>query len=133
MDWKIVLVGPSDGQLEFSYDGLMSAIPSVVHYPSGDEALLNLSEDSPDVLVIDMDSSKVDASRLCKTIKANKKFADLPIVLISGGTICDRSLYFQGVDFIKKPFNTTELLAKLNVHITLRKMCSKLKPYLKGA
>lgn len=133
-DLKVVLVGPSTGQLNFVYNTLLSRIPMVKCYDSGDEALLNLCNDDPDVLVVDMDSTKVNTSRLCSAIKDNPRFSDLPIVLLStGASIGDLSMYFKGIDFIKKPFNNTELFARINLHKTLRTMCSTLKPYLKGA
>lgn len=129
---KVVLVGPTKSQFEFGYKELLEKT-SVIHYPSADEALLNLSDDAPDVILVDVDSSRVNATRLCNTIKENKKFSDIPIILTSGGSSMeDSSLYFKGVDFIKKPFSPTELLAKLNIHKTLRDMCSALKSY-KGA
>lgn len=132
-DLKVVLVGPTDNQLRFSYDTLMSKVPFVKHYPTGEEALLNLCQDNPDVLIVDLDSSSIDPVMFCNTIKENIRFSNLPIVLLSRGTLKDKSLYFKGIDFMKKPFSKNELLARINLHKTLNEMCNAFKPYLKGA
>jgi DNA-binding response OmpR family regulator len=134
-DLKIVLVGPNKQQLNFVYDSLMFRVSSVVCYESGDTALLNLGEDCPDILMIDMDSPTVNALRICKVIKDNPRYTNLPIVLVSNGTsIKDTSLYLRGVDFVKKPFDATELFAKLNLHKTLSTICNKaVELTLKGA
>jgi DNA-binding response OmpR family regulator len=133
-DLKVVLVGPTTGQLSFVYDALLSRIPDLVCYSSGDEALLNLHDDEPGVIIVDMDSPKVDSPSFCAAIKSNPKYSEVPIVLLSTGpSIGDLNLYFKGIDFMKKPFNNIELLARINLYRTLRTMCATLKPYTKGA
>ncbi|MCW5207336.1 response regulator, partial [Desulfobulbus sp. US2] len=61
---------------------------------------------------------------ICRRIKADKKLAALPIIFMTAlDSVGDKVTGFSvgAVDYITKPFQQVEVLARINTHITLRK------------
>lgn len=90
--------------------------------------LLNcLSEESPDLLMLDIMMPRVDGLQLLEQLKGDDRWRDLPVLMISSmspedGTV--KALGLGAADFISKPFRVKELLARVDAHlrsgITLR-------------
>ena len=103
-------------------------------YRPGKDTIKTLTKDKPDVLVMDSDMPKINGVPICNIIRDTPELATLPIVLISGDAhLNDFSLYFKGVDVVKKPVNPDELIAKLNLYKDLDSLESKLKEVLSEA
>src|SRR5262245_1851635 len=89
-------------------------IIDVVVDEAGDakEAVAQLSERVPDVIVLDIALPDVDGITLCRRLRANAPTADVPIVLLTGSSdASDEEGRAAGASaFIRKPFSPLELL-----------------------
>lgn len=83
---------------------------------SGYDAGLTTQQFRPDVILLDYMLPDVNGNIVCRTIKKNPDFANTQIIIISGvvnpGEI-DELLKSGAAEFIKKPFNISELVDKL--------------------
>jgi len=72
--------------------------------------------DRPDVILLDVMMSWIDGFELCRSIKKNEEFRDIPVVFISGKTSEEdiaRGLDCGAVDYFKKPIEMDRLLSRL--------------------
>lgn len=100
----------------------------------GEEALVYLECNSPDLILLDLVMPKIDGLRLCEQIKSNPKCRDIPIIFITASGEKENLLQaFQigAVDYITKPFHPKELLARVKTHLDLKFTRDELKKALK--
>ncbi|MFD0798333.1 response regulator [Maribacter chungangensis] len=86
------------------------------------KALALLQQDIPDVILLDVRMPDMDGFELCSVIKTKKKLKDIPIIFITGmGKTENKVKGFElgGVDYVTKPFNKHELLARIKTHLSL--------------
>jgi DNA-binding response OmpR family regulator len=83
---------------------------------SGAECLERIETQRPDLIILDVMMPGRDGFDVCKTIKNEKRFADIPIILLSArGQEHDRErgLCLGASDFMTKPYSPSELLRKV--------------------
>ncbi|MCD6387994.1 MAG: response regulator [Desulfobulbaceae bacterium] len=100
---------------------------------NGDRALQVLDNYQPDIILLDVMMPGMDGFETCRRIKANKEIAGIPVIFMTAlDSVEDKVSGFEagGVDYITKPFQQAEVLARVNTHITLRKQKLKLKQAL---
>jgi DNA-binding response OmpR family regulator len=87
---------------------------------SGEEALEIIVDFVPEILLLDIMMPGIDGYEVCKRIRANKKLANMKILLVSAKAMLNEKLmgYEVGADdYITKPFEHEELLAKIKIFI----------------
>lgn len=90
---------------------------------SAKEALSLLHQNQYDLLLLDVMMPEINGYDLCKTLKSIPQFMDIPIIFITAKSDSESIITgFQlgGVDYITKPFNSHELLARVETHLKLR-------------
>lgn len=90
---------------------------------SGAQALSILEISKPDLILLDIQMPEMDGYETCKRIKQNNEFASIPIIFLTANTDAEsisKAFKSGGVDFITKPFNSDELLARIATHIQLK-------------
>lgn len=91
---------------------------------SGEAALAwSLSNPVPDCVLLDIMMSGIDGYEVCKQLHANAMYQDVPIMFISAlDETPDKLKGFEvgGVDYVTKPFEPRELLARVRTHVRLR-------------
>ena len=96
---------------------------------SGDAALDLLTEYIPDLILLDIVMPGLSGFETCARIQSNKDFIDIPVIFLSAKkdekTIIESFIY-GGLDYVIKPFNSPELLARVNTHLQLKKAKEKL-------
>lgn len=91
---------------------------------SGQRALDILPKIQPDLVLLDVMMPGMNGFEICRRIKADKELAALPIIFMTAlDSVRDKVAGFSAgaVDYITKPFQQVEVLARINTHITLRK------------
>ncbi|MCI5146188.1 MAG: response regulator [Candidatus Electrothrix sp. AR3] len=91
---------------------------------SGLRALNILTKICPDIILLDVMMPELDGFATCKRIKKNKNLTGIPIVFMTAlDSVEDKVAGFAagGVDYITKPFQQVEVLARIKNHIMLRK------------
>jgi signal transduction histidine kinase len=94
----------------------------VLAFGSGEDCIDAMAQYKPEVMVLDVMMPRVDGYTLCRQIKAHPGLCDVPILFLTALAQPDEKvLGFQAgaADFISKPFDRRELLARVKVHAEL--------------
>jgi len=90
---------------------------------SGQEARALAAEHLPDLILLDVLMPGEDGYTTCELLKQHSQTSEIPVIFISALTDTSskvRGLEVGGVDFISKPFEKAEVLARVKVHLKLR-------------
>ena len=101
---------------------------------SGQRALDILPRIQPDLILLDVMMPKMSGFEVCRRIKANRELAAFPVIFMTAlDSVEDKMAGFSAgaVDYITKPFQKVEVLARIHTHITLRKRERELEEALK--
>jgi len=93
--------------------------------PNGEVALRIAQQALPDLILLDIMMPGIDGFETCKRLKSNEATKDIPVIFISAkGEIEDfvKGLFIGGVDYITKHFRQEEVLARVQIHLRLRKL-----------
>ena len=97
---------------------------------NGELALMNArSAMPPDLILLDIKMPDMDGYEVCKQLKANPRTRDIPVIFISAlGQTEDKvkAFTFGGVDYITKPFQVEEVLARVKTHLVLHSLQQQL-------
>lgn len=96
---------------------------TLVTASSGREALALVSQARPDLLLVDIVMPEMNGYEVTKAIRANAAWKHLPIIMITatGGADLVRSLEAGADDFVSKPFDQHELLARVRSLIRVKR------------
>ena len=91
---------------------------------SGARAIKTAKAKRPDVMFLDVLMPEMNGHQVCQAFKADPELCDIPIIFISAlGDTVDKLKGFEvgGVDYITKPFQVKEVLARLEAQLTIQK------------
>ncbi|OPX98046.1 MAG: Cyclic di-GMP phosphodiesterase response regulator RpfG [Syntrophorhabdus sp. PtaU1.Bin002] len=126
---KIFVVDDEHANLQILTTLLNGRDYEVLPFSSGKEALKAARSDPPDLILLDISMPEMNGFEVCKKLKADKQFADLPVIFISGLTETKKKIMafaVGGVDYVTKPFNFEEVLARVETHLKLHRLQSEL-------
>jgi adenylate cyclase len=89
---------------------------------SGEAALEALTRVPPNLILLDVMMPGIDGFETCQRIKATPALRDIPLIFLTGrrgSADIVRGFELGAVDYVAKPFNTHELLARVRTHLTL--------------
>ena len=89
---------------------------------NGRQAFEVLERIRPDLILLDIMMPEMDGFETCRRIKASTAWREIPIIFLTAKTdTADivRGFELGAVDYVAKPFNAHELLARVNTHLTL--------------
>ncbi|HEY7162365.1 MAG TPA: SpoIIE family protein phosphatase [Acidobacteriota bacterium] len=89
---------------------------------NGKQALQVLEKVRPDLILLDVMMPEMDGFETCRQIKKSETLNDIPIIFLTAKTdTADIVSGFEigAVDYVAKPFNPSELLARINTHLTI--------------
>jgi DNA-binding response OmpR family regulator/DNA-binding CsgD family transcriptional regulator len=92
---------------------------------NGSTALALAQAKLPDLILLDIMMPDLDGFAVAEALKADARTRDIPIIFISSMTkVFDkvRAFALGSVDYITKPFQVEEVLARINTHLTLRRL-----------
>ncbi len=95
----------------------------VVPAKSGDQAFKRLEAAKPDLILLDLFMPDQDGLDVCRRLKADPRWADIPIIFLSAAddkNMIVGALEAGGVDYVTKPFNKAELLSRVRTHLALK-------------
>lgn len=92
----------------------------VVMAETGDEALLLVAEENPDLIVLDWMLPNVSGIEVCRRVKADPATRTIPIIMLSARS--DESDRVRGLetgadDYVVKPYSVVELMARLRTQL----------------
>jgi DNA-binding NtrC family response regulator len=97
---------------------------------SGGLALLSARAITPDLILLDIMMPGIDGYEVCRQLKDDERTRDVPVIFISAlEETVDRVKAFDvgGVDFITKPFQAEEVLARVRTHLALRRVQTRIE------
>ncbi|KKD39885.1 response regulator [Limnoraphis robusta Tam1] len=90
--------------------------------PNGELALSGIELLLPDLILLDVMMPDLNGYEVCQRLKANKHSQDVPVIFISAiDDVSDKVRAFEagGVDYITKPFQVQEVLARVETHLKI--------------
>lgn len=84
----------------------------------------------PDLILLDVNMPQMNGYEVCQHLKNDDRTCEIPVIFISAlGDVLDKVKAFQvgGVDYITKPFQVEEVLARIETHLMLRQLQKQLQ------
>jgi two-component system repressor protein LuxO len=130
MNQKILIVDDEPNNLELLYDCLRQADYKVLVAEDGETALKRVNHIKPDLILLDVNMPDMDGFETCRRLKNNEVTKNTPIIFITVAN--DTASKIKGfemnaVDYITKPFQTAEVIARVNKHLTINQLQKQLE------
>ncbi|MEL4894347.1 GGDEF domain-containing response regulator [Crocosphaera sp. Alani8] len=97
---------------------------------SGKQAIERLKGTKPDLILLDLMMPEINGIEVCKRLQQDENTAKIPIIFLTAATETNYLLNaFEAgaVDYITKPFRTPELLARVKIHLDLKRTKDELE------
>ncbi len=120
----IFIVDDDPTNLHVLVDALSHENVTVSAAKSGEEALKQVEKVNPDIILLDVLMPGIDGFETCRRLKENETTTEIPIIFMTAlADTVNTVTGFEvgGVDYITKPFQVEDLLARVNAHLTIRK------------
>ncbi|MCP4686714.1 MAG: PAS domain S-box protein, partial [Desulfobacterales bacterium] len=91
----------------------------------GGNALKFIEKNPPDLILLDVEMTGMDGYETCRRLKADPLSADIPVIFISAAKEEQsrvKGFDAGGVDYITRPFQSPETLARVRAHSSMRRM-----------
>ncbi len=127
---NILIVDDTPGHLHLLSQILHDEAYHVQSTDNGVRALQIAQAAPPDLILLDIMMPDMTGYQVCERLKADERTRDIPIIFISAlGATRDKVKAFTagGVDYVTKPFQIEEVLARVKTHATLRIMQKQLE------
>ncbi|MGB8687908.1 MAG: EAL domain-containing protein [Microcoleus sp.] len=126
----ILIVDDSPNNLKLLFDFLRNSGFKVLVAKDGESAIEKLQEVSPNIILLDVMMPGIDGFETCSRLKASVATKDIPIIFMTALT--DRvdkvkGLSMGAVDYITKPFQQEEVLARVQLHLGMRNLTKTLE------
>lgn len=127
---KILIVDDTGPNLQLLTNLLRSHGYTVLPASDGELALEIVQSQCPDLILLDIRMPGMDGYEVCHRLKADERTRDIPVIFIS--ILEDEHDKVQGfregaVDYITKPFQPEEVLARIGTHLRLRELTEGLE------
>ncbi|MBW2366867.1 MAG: response regulator [Deltaproteobacteria bacterium] len=96
---------------------------------NGIKALAYAQQYLPDLILLDIMMPELDGYDVCIRLKKDRRTREIPVIFITALTSPDqkiRAFEVGGVDYITKPFHASEVLARVRIQLSLKKMTESL-------
>jgi len=90
---------------------------------NGEQAISIATEISPDLILLDVNMPGIDGFEACEYLKENEKTSEIPIIFLTARTETEdivKGFELGAVDYVTKPINSAELLARVRSHLELK-------------
>ncbi|WP_026735778.1 ATP-binding response regulator [Fischerella sp. PCC 9605] len=126
----ILIVDDTPTNLEMLFDFLGDSGFTVLVAEDGESALARAEYAPPDLILLDVLMPEMDGFETCRRLKANERTKDIPIIFMTAlAETVDKvkGLNLGAVDYITKPLQHQEVLARIELHLKLRNMAKTLQ------
>jgi signal transduction histidine kinase len=109
---------------------LLAAEHDLIEASGGREALEKIAQDPPDVVLLDMVMPEVDGIAVCTQVKGDPRTRNIPVIMMTSMNRTEervRSLDAGADDFLPKPFEGVELLARLRSMLRIKSQFDELE------
>ena len=127
---KILIVDDTPVNLRLLSSMLGTSGYSVYEAMDGRTALAEVQTHTPDLILLDIRLPGMDGYEVCRQIKTDEATRHIPVIFVSAldeQTDKVQGFAVGGVDYITKPFQSKEVLARVETHLTLRNLQRQLE------
>src|SRR3974377_1097467 len=120
---EILVVDDTPANLRLLSDLLTQHGSRVRPASDGALALKSVAARNPELILLDVNMPAMDGYEVCRRLKADEKSSRIPVIFISAfGDTRQKVAGFEagGLDYITKPFEAEEVLARVRTHLRLR-------------
>lgn len=99
---------------------------------NGIQALEMVEKVEPDLILLDVMMPEMDGFEACQRLKADEKTREIPIIFLTAKVETEDVVHgfeIGAIDYVTKPFNAIELLARVKTHLELRRLRQELLEY----
>jgi DNA-binding response OmpR family regulator len=121
----ILIVDDASANLKLLADTLAPAGYQVLSANSGEAALTFVATTLPDLIILDIRMPGMGGFEFCRHLKGQAESRDVPVIFLSAVTETSErveALKLGAVDFVAKPFQVEELLARVQLQLELRRL-----------
>jgi signal transduction histidine kinase len=129
-DYNILIVDDTPLNLGVLVDYLESYGFGIRIARSGETALKRVRYDPPDIILLDILMPGMDGFETCRRLKALKAAKDIPVIFMTSLTNVEdivKGFSVGAVDYVTKPLNQEEVLARVKIHLHLRDLTLSLQ------
>ena len=127
---QILVVDDTPANLKLLNEMLTNRGYKVRPASSGRLALRSVATELPDLILLDVLMPDMDGYEVCSRLKSDEQSRGIPVIFISAlDSVNDKIKGFEagGIDYITKPFQEAEVLARVETHLSLRRLQRKLE------
>lgn len=120
----ILVVDDQPEDLRMLLDHLQQAGLHTLVARNGEGALRQVARAQPDLILLDVLMPGIDGFETCRRLKQHQATQEIPVIFLTGLTeSVDKiqGLQAGGADYVTKPFNSQEMLARVKTHLELRR------------
>ncbi len=129
MNNKVLLVDDNPTNLKVLSGAMAESGWTILIATDGDRAIKQAQYACPDIILLDVMMPGIDGFETCTRLKLNPQTEDIPVIFMTAlSETVDKvkGLKLGAVDYITKPFQHEEVLARVGVHLKLRNLTKKL-------
>ena len=122
---SILLVDDNPTNLQVLFQTLDGVGCKLLIAKNGEMALSIADKARPDLILLDIMMPDIDGYEVCRQLKSVPATADIPVIFLSAlGDTEDKvkGLQLGAVDYITKPFQPDEVIARVNTHLTIHRL-----------
>ncbi|HEY0864517.1 MAG TPA: response regulator [Lacunisphaera sp.] len=126
----LLVVDDVPANLSMLIDAASAAGYRVLLAENGERALKLAARTTPDLVLLDVMMPGLDGYATCRRLKADPALRAVPVIFLSAlGEVTDKiaGLEAGGLDYVTKPLDPTEVLARVRVHLELRRLQTELQ------
>ncbi|MDB9315793.1 response regulator [Spirulina sp. CS-785/01] len=126
----ILVVDDNPTNLEVLYVTLDGHGYEILLEMNGERGIKQAQENLPDLIILDVMMPGIGGFEACRRLKNDPKTQDIPIIFLTALSDLDnkvKGLQLDAVDYITKPFQKEEVLARVKTHVHLRQMSLELE------
>lgn len=127
---KILAVDDTPASLKLLTDILKSEGYDVRSAINGELALRSARANPPELVLLDIRMPEMDGFEVCRRLKAQPETGNVPVIFVSALTDTDekvRGFELGAVDFVTKPYQREELLARVRTHLEVDRLRNRLE------
>ena len=124
-DESLLLVDDNPTNLQVLYQTLETTGCKLLVAKNGETALSIAQKASPDLILLDIMMPGIDGFEVCRRLKAAPDTAGIPVIFLSALTDTKdkvQGLQLGAVDYVSKPFQPDEVIARVNTHLTIHRL-----------
>ncbi|UCD32095.1 MAG: response regulator, partial [Desulfobacterales bacterium] len=127
---SILMVDDNPTNLQVLFQTLESMECRMLVAKDGQTALTIADKKLPDLILLDIMMPGMDGYEVCRRLKSQPSTQHIPVIFLSALSETDdkvKGLNIGAVDYITKPFQPEEVIARVNTHLTIHRLKSEVE------